>query len=72
MRYGSIIVTLLAFALLGATEWQHAQARMNRVDVHVDRPGDYVFLLEEEIASDVNILLETHSDLPLPKLTLRC
>jgi hypothetical protein len=53
MRYGSIIVTLLAFALLGATEWQHAQARMNRVDVHVDRPGDYVFLLEEEIASDV-------------------
>lgn len=57
MRYGSIIVVILAFALLGATEWQHAQARRSRVDVYVDRPGDYVFLLEERIASDVEHFL---------------
>lgn len=57
MRGGNWIIGILALGLIGAAEWQHAAEKVRSVEVQVERPGDYVFLHEEDILSEVSHFL---------------
>jgi len=57
MRGWNWIIGITALGLIGAAEWQHAAEQVHSIQVNIERPDDYVFVLEEEVVSEVSHFL---------------